>query len=500
MVMYLFQSLGPGAAPLRAQLLDSAVLKAGTMVSVASQDYQPLWLVSQRWGTLSDQPFDVTSHVSFHNQHLLGDRSSFRNYISSLKKRSAPTLSYGVSLYNNQLLQQTRFQEAYVKVNVHHWQLAAGRYQEVIGEVPALISSGSLGVSGNAAPLPQASLGLMEYTDLPFLAPGWIQVKGQVSVGWLERDAYVQHAKLHHRSFYLQVGKRPLVSYRNRTALSLYGGVNQFVVWAGRHPSRGQLPGQWANLIQPIVPGNNLGFFDYGFTFLSRGIKVRGYTQVPFEGKGNVNPFRIKDRMVGVVVSDTRKGSYVPTITMEAINTTWQDPNPENDSRKEDYNFYNNTVYADGWSYGGRILGTPLFFDRQRATHYFGANFDAQSEYNWNIVNNRINGVHIGVKGRVPFQKIHYRTLATATVNYGNYYIPGLFKHRSRRQFYLMQELTYHYRALKFTGALGADVGGLTKNLGALLGVEYDLYHYIDREHTGPTKYRGRRNMFRRGW
>ena len=201
--------------------------------------------------------------------------------------------------------------------------------------------------------------------------------------------------------------------------------------------------------------------------------------------------------MVGLVVSDTHRGSYFPTITLEAINSTWQDPDPSNPSRAADYNFYNNTLYADGWSYGGRILGTPLFFDKQRATHYFGENFNTNPNYDWNIVNNRINGVHVGVKGQIPHQTLRYRTLATFTINHGNYYVSHVFKDRSRFQAYFMQELTYRYHALTVTGSLGADIGGLTKNIGALLGVEYNLLY---RGKRAPTRYRGRKNSLRRRW
>ncbi len=481
-----------GGGELRAQFLDSATFRVGTTVSAASQDYQPLWLVAQRWGAISDQQVDASSYLSFHNVHRFAPPASFQDYVRRRQKKAPSSISYGVSLYNNKLLQQTTLQEGYVKLKLRSWQFAAGRYREVVGEVPEHISSGSMGISGNALPIPRVSLGLSEYTDLPLIAPGWAQVKGQVSAGWLERNAYVNNARFHQRSLYGQVGKRAIINRRSRTALSLFGGVNHFVIWGGEHPERGQMEDAWQNLAKVIVPGNNLGFFDYGFTLLTQGIKIRGYTQVPFEGKGSMAPFRIKDRMVGVVISDTRKGSYFPTITLEAINSTWQDPDPDNTTRRADYNFYNNTLYADGWSYGGRILGTPLFFDRQRATHYFGENFNTNPNYDWNIANNRINGVHVGIKGQIPREGLHYRTLATVTINHGNYYLPNLFRDRSRYQAYFMQEFIYRYNAYTFTGTLGGDVGGLTKNIGTLLGIEYDLFYHLNQGRTGPAGYRRR--------
>ena len=492
--------LGLNSGKLYAQLLDSAEFRVGTMVSVASQDYLPLWLVAERWGTISDQPVDVTSYIAFHNKHVLHEQSSFQNYVRSVKRRPASSISYGASLYNNQLLRETSFQEAYVKAKFHHWQLAVGRYREAAGNVPGETTSGSLGISKNATPIPRVSVGLAEYMDIPFITPGWVQVKGQASIGWMGPEAFVDKAKFHHRSLYFQVGKTAFVNRRRRTALTLYGGLNQFVIWGGEHPEQGPLSNRWLDLAKPFVPGNNLGFFDYGFTFLSQGIKVRGYTQSIFEGKTSVNPFRIKDRMVGLSVSDTRKGSFFPTITLEALNTTWQDPDRSNIFRESDYNFYNNTTYEDGWTYNGRILGTPLFVDRERAIHYFGPDYNTHPTYDWNIVNNRLNAIHLGIKGQIPFMPLYYRTLGTYTINHGNYYIANLFTNRSRKQYYLMQELSYYYHGLRISGTLGADVGGFSRNVGALLGVEYNIYHHIDKEYTGPMKYRGRRSRFRRGW
>ena len=492
--------VGATTQELRAQMLDSAKIQVGTMVTVASQDYQPLWLVSQRWGTISDQSVDVTSYLQFHNSFPLGSWTPIQDYGRILRKRSTPSVSYGFSVYNNQLFQQTRLQEGYLKLNLSHWQLAAGRYQEIIGEVPSQISSGSLGISGNAVPIPKVSLGLPRYTDVPFIAPGWVQVKGQASVGWMEEDAFVDKAKFHHRSLYFQVGKRAVISRRTRSAISLFGGMNQFVIWGGEHPENGQLPGRIQDLARFIVPGNNLGFFDYGFTLLTRGFKFRGYTQSPFEGKGSINPFRIKDRMAGLVVSDTRKGSFFPDITIEAINTTWRDPNPEGIAEEDDYDFYNNFLYADGWSYNGRILGTPLFFDRSRAEHYFGTGYASQEARNWNIANNSINGVHIGLKGYLidDWTKLSYRTLFTHTINNGNYRDENWVEDGKKGQSYLMQELTFQLNPLKINGALGVDVGNLTNNVGGMLGVEYDLNFKPDLRDLGPVRYKKRMRSGRR--
>jgi len=467
--------------------LDSARFNVGTTVTVASQDYQPLWLVSQRWGGISDQQFDASTHVAFHNKHMLSKPRTLRNYIRKTKRKPASSISYGLVLRNNQLLQQTFIQEGYAKVQVGNWRLAAGRYREVVGEVNPELSSGSWGISGNAVPIPQVSVGLSEYTDVPFFNPGRVQVKGQVSVGWLGSDSLVSNAMYQQRSAYLKIGQDSRLRSRRAISYSLYGGLNHFAIWGGERSDGGELPGDWPDLLRPIVPGNNLGFFDYGATLHIQELKIRAYTQSPFESRNSLNPFRIKNRIVGFEVEDNRRGSLFPTITLELINTTWRDPDLES-STSVDYNFYNDERYPNGWSYQGRILGTPLFFNQERAIHYLGEDYDTDPDHNWNITNNRLNGIHLGVKGTLPNEAFSYRTLATLTINYGSYYGSS-----GETQLYSVQEFGYQSGTWRMFGAVAVDFGELTTNIGASVGVEYEfLYRSKKKFH-----YRGRRNWYR---
>lgn len=480
----------------QAQFLDPMRLKVGTMATVASRDYQPLWLVSNRRSSVADQKADVSTYLTFSNKHAFKQINPRYSHLRTKRNYPEFSLSYGVSVFNNQHLQEVFLQEGYVKVNFNHWQLAAGRYKEIIGEVePAKnydiygrelhykekgtaigidpqISSGSLGISGNALPIPKVSIGLIKYTDIPFSPPGWIQFKGHLSHGWMEKDAFVKNALFHERSFYLRFGRRSYNTFH------VYGGMNQFIIWGGTHPERGPLWNDWKDLTKVMTPGNNLGFFDYGLTFMSRHYKFKAYTQVPFEGRSSISIFRIKDRLAGFILSDRKPSALLSSVTIELIHSTWQDNNPENVTRDNDFNFYNNERYQTGWSYAGKIIGTPLFFDRQRAVHYFGEDFSSKIAYDWNIANNRIKGIHLGGKGNL-LSDLYYKTLLTWTKNYGNYYNGAFFVH-GKNQWYFMQELIYQHKALKLNATVGWDVGELSNNIGALIGIEYDIAYRVN--------------------
>ncbi|MET3880386.1 hypothetical protein [Chitinophaga sp. OAE865] len=141
--------------------------------------------------------------------------------------------------------------------------------------------------------------------------------------------------------------------------------------------------------------------------------------------------------------------------------------------------YYNNGVYLTGWDYHERVIGTPLFIDRDRGQHYFPSmkpfNWDAPKDSlrakGGNIINNRIMGVHIGALYHLP-KKITGRTLITYTQNYGTYTNTVLFK-PMKRQWYALQEFQYQVTAqgLSLKASVAVDQGQLSDNVGFMMGV-----------------------------
>jgi len=62
---------------------------------------------------------------------------------------------------------------------------------------------------------------------------------------------------------------------------------------------------------------------------------------------------------------------------------------------RDDY--YNHYLYKEGWTYNGRVLGTPLFTTRQKAL-LWGVPL-SKFDSNQTITNNRVSAVHAGIKG-----------------------------------------------------------------------------------------------------
>jgi hypothetical protein len=444
-------------------------LRAGTIATVAQGDCLPLWLVANRFGTITDRRSDLSSYAG-----------------GSLRYRLNPNLALDgrLDFFLNNQFGNFFVQQGFLKLNYKKWQLAGGRYAETVGEVHPELSSGALGVSGNALPIPRVGISTTGYVPVPFTG-GWLQFKGRYGHGWLGGDRYVTNAFLHEKSFYLRVGKEKW---------GFYGGGNHFAQWAGLHHRAGQLPrgvddylnivlagrGGNGSIIQDETfdaanaPGNHLIAFDFGFHLQAGKGRFRLYTQSLFE-KGSAPNAMVKDRTAGFkLLSPDRlagaewTGSAGPLrgVVLELLSTKFQGGPAFFVGRD---NYYNHSIYRTGWSYGGMSIGTPLFINQARAAAY-----GHKPGTDQHIVSNRVLAGHFGFKGEIS-PRIGWRTLATYTRHYGNYYNTTTFT-PAKTQVHLLQEFSGKLGAgLSLTGAVGGDLGDLHTNWGGRLGLNWTL-------------------------
>ena len=467
------------------QFTDSLKINIGTIYTVASEDYQPLWIVSNKFGSIADQKSDIISYLDFQNRH------SFNLLPGIFERDSGAYIQYGFSLINNQDFQSTLFQQGYIKAGYKHLEIRVGRFKEIIGEVDPELSSGSLGISGNALPIPKIGISVTEFTDLPF-TNGWLQFKGLISHGWLGDNRFMNDAYLHEKTFYMRLGKK---------RLKLFGGVQHYAAWGGnRSDFPNKLDRDWGGFldvllvkeeddgsvhggqdpddlptgaIRPNRAGDHRGSVELGFEWEGENILIKGYNQTPFDMGIGISIKNI-DRLAGFSIENKHNGifrrgllEYIYTNQM----TKWVPDHRES--------YYNNGVYKTGWEYENMIIGTPLFTNRVRASHYFPEiepyDWKAPNETirgNDNIINNRIQGVHFGFI-LAPSSRLTTKTMVSLVRNYGpkSPFLPH------KDQLYSLQEITYYPkgRGIQIIAAIGIDYGELTKNIGGMVGVEWQF-------------------------
>lgn len=464
----------------KAQFTDSLQVQVGSTASVATSGYLPQWLVSNRFGVITDRQFDLSTHFRATNSHRLGPWPTIYDTTDE-----GIYIDYGIDLYNNDHFGKALIQEAFIKARYKNIKFSGGRFRQVIGEVDPDLSSGSLGISGNALPIPRIMLS-MEYTDIP-LTNGWLQFKGEFSHGWMGNDQFIKNAFLHEKNFYVRIGKGKL---------KLYGGVQHYAVWGG---GRDDLPYKLSNSLVGFFnvllvkeaddgstsgvqltnrAGDHRGVIEAGAEWENDNVKVQLNNQTPFDMGQGIDIKNI-DRLLSLNIINKNPENKWKKIVFEFIYTK-QMNNFYAQQYRESY--YNNGVYKTGWEYNDRIIGTPLFINRQWASKYF----DNVRVYDWddpastingldNIISNRTVGGHAGFIYAIS-DAVNSKTMVTYTQNYGDYRRGSLFD-PYKSQWYTLQEISVAIPKSKWSikGSIALDLGQLSNNFGSMLGFEWKL-------------------------
>ncbi|SEL24603.1 capsule assembly Wzi family protein [Parapedobacter koreensis] len=463
----LFLLLLPAVA--LSQQTDSLKFRVGTTASIASEGFQPLWIESNRFGLLSEKGQDIATYIGAWNTHTFsGGKHIFR-------------LEYGANLVNNHHFDHLVIQQGYIKARYGALEFRGGRYEEILGEVDPLLSTGSLGISGNALPIPKVGFALPEYTPVPF-TNGWLYAKGLISHGWMGNNQSMKQAWLHEKTLYLRLGKGPF---------KVYGGVQHFAVWGGqrahfkldrslggffdvlfvKEANDGSVP----DGILPNRAGDHRGLIEFGGDLETNNAVFHMYFQVPFESGMGID-IRNIDRLGGLNVT-LKSHRWIDRLLFEFIYTKQM----ESFQDAELQSYYNNGVYANGWEYDFRSVGTPLFLNRYRGANFLPISpvyWRHDDDYIWgnqNFINNRIAGGHIGMLHRYT-SGITGRTMLTYTRNFRTH---GNFITASpKNQVYTLHEVAADLKGvpgLRVSAGVAFDTGGFYENVGGLFGIRYEI-------------------------
>ncbi len=394
---------------------------------------------------------------------------------------------YGSELVGRVSANETLFfPTLYATARYGFLKLRIGRKAEVIGTVGKSLTSGSLGQSRNATPIPKVVLSTDGYTAVPFTEQ-WIELKGRYADGLLPDRRHIEDAYLHQKTFYLRTG--------TPSPVQVYGGLVHNAMWGGTDPDWGRLPQSFNDYVRTVVAlsgaddaprgeriyiqGDHFGVIDFGLSVDIGLLKARAYRHFIYEDRDNLKFKSPQDGLFGVELADTRSGRWIDRVVYEHLYTKWQNgpvkPDPQNPrggaGGRDDY--YTHFIFNDGWTLYGRTAGSPLITSFPREDGRSG------------IENNRVVGHHLGVAGHVG--ALEYRVLATYTRNYGRYDLEeraleddGEYRFQpplEQASFLVEAQVPWPSRPqLQVSGAVGLDVGALyEQSIGARLGLSYQL-------------------------
>jgi len=350
----------------------------------SSSERTPFWIESNRFGQFA----------SGGNQFL----TRFQAHGRRAPNRFGPLeLSYGADLIARPGSQSTLyFNQAYLKIQAYVFELYGGRFHNRSPVNDEQLSMGSLGVSGNAVPIPQVRIGIPEWTGIP-LTNNFIQIRAHLAHGWLEEDRFTK------RPFYQE--KVGHLRFGGDFPLNIYGGLAHYAVWGGKsNPRYGDLPAKFSDFFRVFMGlagderapnteaihllGDHLGAWDFGLFFELNDVSIKVYRQLPYGDKNNLKLKNPQDALNGLSIRfEESLNLPIKGLTYEYLYSKWQD-GPNRDKFNGDENYYNHGIYRSGWATYGRTIGNPLFRTSNIPIDMLGNGID----------NNRIVAHHLGLE------------------------------------------------------------------------------------------------------
>jgi hypothetical protein len=446
--------------------IPSISIESGAVVSTGK--HAPFWFYSNQYGKISTKNNSIYLLPSIYRDFKNDSKIDYSYNISPLLRYDGSGKFY--------------MHQWYGEVKFHFVHFTAGAKEEFYGNQDSTLSTGFLLWSKNARPMPKLTIGVPNYTPVPFT---WklLEFKGGISHGWFDDNEYNKNVWLHHKYFYLRLGgKWPVhISY----------GLHHFAQWGGtNYDPYEELPHDWKAFksvfkgggggdyeTNPNVPwtewanriGNHIGSRNFGLEADFSKTKISLYWQNIFEDGSGKAYRNIKDGLFGLSIRSRDKDNLISGFVYEFFNST--DQSGPSDLPTEEFtkgggndNYFNHGIYLNGWTYNRRIIGTP-FITSPEIMHN-NPDF-LQSIY---LVNNKIKAHHFGLEGSM--KKISFKLLYTYSLNYGTNYFP-ISPKQTQHYFLihatLLPNLPWNSN---ITCALGADLGKLYGNgLGAMVSI-----------------------------
>lgn len=459
-------------------------------ILVSAGKANPFWIQANRYGEVPDASgvFSVGGSAKKEYDTL---------YSASTLRMRKFSYGYGArAVVNTGMVNEILLPEAYIKLRYGIFEFYAGRRQEVSGLADSALSSGSFIWSGNAMPLPKIQISIPNYVSV--LGKGLLSIKGTYAHGWFGSADSVKNYYLHQKSLYVRVGKP---SWR----LKLHGGFNHQVQWGGKpavpfidrlsQQPVSYFPSDFNTYVkvvtgvslnkdskgtdQPGVPanealnraGNHLGTVDIALEWDGPKNTILIYRQSIYEDGSLYYLSNIQDGLLGLSFKIKNKKSILQCLVLEYLNTTNQGGKL---TAEEGYttpqlmgrdNYFNNSLYKDGWTYKNNVIGTPFIVPFYKIAGNYP--LSAKKEINSNFsANNRVEAIHLG--GTYKVKGLRLLTRLAATRNIGSYAFPV----PEKIQYSFLQNVRYKFGKYELDLSLAYDSQGIfTENFGVNMGV-----------------------------
>ncbi|TKT93293.1 capsule assembly Wzi family protein [Dyadobacter frigoris] len=397
---------------------DSTLTYSFSLLASGANNKTPYWLQSNQYGAIPPYGSSISGQYGIYKIYNPGNPRLFQ-------------WSAGAQLITNvSKSSSVFFTDLYVAGKAGPLEISIGQRKGSMGITDSTLTSGSLAISENARPYPKIQISTPNFVNIIPLND-IISFKFSYSDGLLGSAAInygnvsqVPNTYMHQKSLYLRLGG-------SRHRLSLYAGFNHQAMWGGEEKIfTGGLKTleayKYVILGKPWADsrvGNHFGTIDVAAEWRGNTWNVFLYRQSIYEDGSLAKLTNIADGLNGLRFKrkhiDEKDLSFkLNTVLVEFIYTKEQGGSTF-DFDKGIFgrdNYFNHYVYAQGWSYKGRALGTPLIGPQNMYRDNIArdsSNFTA---------NNRIIAFHLGLKA--SWNKVDLLFKGTFSQNFGTYDFP----------------------------------------------------------------------------
>lgn len=426
---------------------------------ISTQKTLPFWAVSNRHGLMPNGDgtlLELGLYSDFTSKHKI----QFAYGVSAGGYLSRP----GNKIILDQLFASARWRNLRLDLGMIH---PEKEYNGISS------TNGDFVRSGNSRTFPGYNL-RSEFIKIP-----WTKGVLSFQFNWADYmmidDSYVKDIRLHNKSLYVKITPHP--------RWEIIAGLEHWAQWGGKHPTLGKQPGSLSDYGRIIFAegggagattsdsinalGNHLGREHLRINYLADDYILSFYHDIPFEDGSGTDFRSFPDGTYCFYYGSKNPKQWISDVIYEFYYTKYQSgsrhdrPATPKEMEKQDPNshfygrkvlggcdnYFNNGEYANGWTYYGLVVGSP----------FMTAGLSGKLI---KVINNRIIGHHIGIKG-MAWQTTPYKLLLSYSKNYGTY--GNKF---NKDQFSGALEVTLPFRKLPFTIETGvySDLGDLFKD------------------------------------
>ena len=380
---------------------------------------------------------------------------------------------------NYSIKSEVFFTDIYGAVRFGKIEFLVGQKRNQTGIMDSTLSSGSLSISGNSRPMPRFQISTPDFVPFNF-TNGLVSFKASYSDGFLGSSKIllgstnqIPSTYLHQKQIYFRIGNR-------ESRLKIYAGVNHQAIWGSENKITPAYDRTFLNTYWHVITGKSIDYRKVGFHFGTYDIagEWQGkewmfmfYRQNIYENGSLFKVINFVDGLNGIKIR-RRKSANTSLFTInsavfEVIGTKDQ-RNRYSNPTLEIYktgNYYNDFIYARGWSYYDRSMGTPLISSKDRTLQE-----PASSGMQFSN-NNRIWAFHGGLTA--SWKQISFMFKGTFSKNFGTYIDPFLSGRNQLSMIIMAEKKVPFLNGLTLNAGLASDVGDLYPNSnGVVLGLK----------------------------